>query len=107
MAEKQSTLGLCLLCPVQLAATGGVCHSEGYSRGAEQMGRSLLRVGAMPNQTNWEVDEGKEGETTVIGALNQGDSKDCGTIYFAFIEFQFYKIEKTDQILPMWRLSLA
>lgn len=89
MAAKQSALELCLLCPVQLAATGGVCHSEGYSRGDEQMGRSLLRVGVTPKQTDWEVDEGKEGGTTVIGALIQGDSKDGGSIYFAFREVQF------------------
>lgn len=73
---------------MQLAATGGVCHSKGYSQGDEQMGRSLLRIGVMPKQTDWEVDEGKEGATTVIGALLQGDSKDCGTIYFAFRELE-------------------
>lgn len=28
--------------------------------GDEQMGRSLLRVGVLPKQTDWEVDEGKE-----------------------------------------------
>lgn len=76
---------MCLLCPVQPAATGGVCHSEGYSWGDEQMGRSLLRVVVMPKQTDWEVDEGKEGETTVIGAFIQGDSEDGGTSYFCFL----------------------
>lgn len=55
------------------------------------MGRSLLRVGVMPKQTDWEVDEGKQGETAVIGALIQGDSKDCRTIYFSFRKFQLKK----------------
>lgn len=59
------------------------------------MGRSLLRVGVTPKQTDWEVDEGKDGKTTVIEALIQGDSKDCGTIYFAFRE-----LEKKESQLP-------
>lgn len=84
MAGKQTTLEMSGLHPVQLAATGGVCRSQGYSRGEEQMGRSLLRVGVTPKQTDWEVDEGKEGRKAVIGALIQGDSKDWGTINFAF-----------------------
>lgn len=45
---------------MQLAVTGGVSHSEGYSMGDEQMGCSLLRVGVLPKQTDWEVDEGVE-----------------------------------------------
>lgn len=53
------------------------------------MGRSLLRVGVMPRQPDWEVDEGKEGEATVIGALIQGDYKDCGTIHFVFGGLEF------------------
>lgn len=61
---------------MQFAATGGVCHSEGYSMGDEQMGRSLLRVGVLPKQTDWEVDEGKEEKKPVIRPLIQGDFKD-------------------------------
>lgn len=48
------------------------------------MGRSLLRVGVMPRQPDWEVDEGKEGEATVTGALVQEESEDCATMYFVF-----------------------
>lgn len=51
----------------------GCWRAAGDGRGDEQMGRSLLRVGVLPRQPDWEVDEGKEGEATVIGALIQGE----------------------------------
>lgn len=44
-----------------LVVTGAVCHSEATVKDMhEQMGCSLLRVGALPKSTDWEVDEAKE-----------------------------------------------
>lgn len=79
VAGKKATLELSASRPVRpAAATGGVCRSQGYSRGDEQMGRSLLRVGVRPKQTDREVDEGREGRKAGIGALIQGESEDWG-----------------------------